>query len=115
MTEALTVEDILCLVNAEMTKINDVKLFYELKKRRCKHFGFSTSQYLKIVIALARLNLPINTWMVQTFSKTSDNLVLNALHRLGDKHLLVLKRVNKGQYEWVASDLLRQIMGSVKA
>ena len=110
MTAVLTVEDVMRLVNAEIAKIDDVKLFYELKKRRCKHFYPRTSQYLKIIIALARLNLPIDTWMVRAFSQTSDNRVLGALHILGDKHLLVLKRVDKVRYTWVASDLLRQIM-----
>lgn len=110
MTEALTVEDVMRLVNAEIAKINDVKLFYELKKRQCRYIYVRRSQYLKIVIALARLNLPIDTWMVQKFSKTTDENVLQALHILGDKHLLVLKRVSTVRYEWVASDLLRQIM-----
>lgn len=111
MTEALTVEDIMRLVNAEIAKIDDVKLFYEAKKRRLKYL-LPKSPYLKIVIGLARLGLPIRIETVQAFSKTNTQNVLGALHTLGDKHLLVLKRVDKANYEWVASDLLKQIMES---
>jgi len=110
MNEALTVNDVLRLVHEEMDKIDEVRLFYELKKRKLKYVKLQ-QRILKVVIALAKMRLPITSCMVNAvFNYDRVNKVIPSLHNLGDKHLLVLKRVIGRHYEWIPSPMLNQII-----
>jgi hypothetical protein len=113
MKQSLTMDEIFKLVHGEMEKIDDVKLFYELRKRQLKYF-YHQRIYLKVVIALTKLHLPITSSMLSFIMSKRSSLNIPSLHCLGDKHLLILKRVIGRHYEWIASPLLLDLIKSIE-
>jgi len=102
----LTLEELKKRVFEEAEKIDDVKLYYRLKELKIRYISpRSTSFYvLKVIIALRRLRLPINSNVITWLFKDKSN-IFAVLHNLGDKHLLILKRKER-IYEWILNEHL---------
>lgn len=113
MSEALSVQDVLMRVHLKIKEIDEVRLYYELRKKQIKFISRSTKM-LKIVIALTTLGFPITSTLVKAVGNYSQvSHCIGALHGLGDKHLLVLKRKVGKQYHWMASPILQDIISCV--
>ena len=106
----LTVDDILKLVNEEIAKIDDVRLHYELRLRKIQYIG--NKQPIKVIIALAKLKLPITSNLVNAILGSPDHIA--QIHNFGDKHLLILKRQNLKCFEWIPSDLLLNLIDALR-
>ena len=114
--ETVKEDDLLKLINEEIAKIDEVRLYYELKVRRLHYLSKPhQKRYLKVVIALAKLKLPITANMIQAVLGQEIPTILYPLHNLGDKHLLVLKRQDGKSFEWIPSDLLSKIINVLEA
>jgi hypothetical protein len=100
----------------KLSKIDDVKLFFECKKQRLLK-GRMEIKGLKNLMVLVCLKLPITTSCFSFFNKTGTSSAINYLHRCGDQHLLIWKRVHtiqKGNpFEWVAAPLLLNLIDVV--
>ncbi|MFZ7138786.1 MAG: hypothetical protein ACOWW1_10275 [archaeon] len=98
MISPLSEADIIALVKEEMNKLDDVRLFYT-----CRQFNVKQKQlkYVRCLLALDELGLPINSLWVHDILQTDYRSALVSLHNLGDKHVIVLKRKKGRQLEWV--------------
>lgn len=112
MGESLKMDDVFKLVHGEMEKVDDVRLFYELRRKQLKFFQKQTT-HIKLLIVLTKLHLPITSAMVRFLLNKSSSHNIDSLHSLGDKHLLILKRVIGRRYEWMASPLLLDLMENI--
>jgi len=100
---AKTEEDILQLVRGVMDRIDDVKLYYEIRNLNRKYYlkmGYHDRSTLKGIIALSILGLPITTFTLGSVVDRGLSSVLNTLHALGDKGLLEIETLGKKYYRW---------------
>jgi len=103
---ALTLDELKKRVFEEADKIDDAKLYFHLRRLRIRYLVPSLKSFyvLKVLIAMRRLRLPINSNTITWLFKDKSN-IFTILHNLGDKHLLILKR-KKRIYEWVLNEHL---------
>jgi len=98
--KALTLEDLKDMVHTKAKEVDEVRIFYTLKKLGIKWFKPQTVRVLKYCIAMHEYKLPIVTWFFKDIGIKSDR-ILPILHTLGDKHVLVLKRKGGRFHEWI--------------
>jgi len=102
MTESLTIDQLRTHLLYEMDQVDEIKLFYTLKKMKIKKIG-DLNTY-KACIVLSEANLPITSNSVAWLLGLNTAQALTRLHRLGDHFFLILdkqkeeKELNK--YEW---------------
>jgi hypothetical protein len=109
MEQELTVEDVLAMVEEKAKEVDEIKVYYSLRKMRLRHLKSATVKAVKYAVALTELGLPITTSIMTPLLKKVDVSVLTQLHNLGDRHILVLKRSELGGcYEWALSPVFRQ-------
>jgi len=112
MHKPLSVQDVLMRVRLKIKEIDEVRLYYELRKRQIKYCR--NTKILKIVIGLVVSGFPITSNLVKAMGEYNDvGDVIASLHLLGDKHLLVLKRVLGKRYKWIPSAILKDIISCV--
>ena len=104
--KTISPEELRKLVLQEMSKIDDTRLYYELRAKKVRRMLDLTT--LKCCIALHRLGLPITVGLVSYILGQHESSVRTKLHVLGDKHLLVLKR-ESGIFEWTLSPLAQTL------
>ena len=100
------------LVEEEFSKIEDYKVYYALREYKYKKISPQTIELTKVIIALDKLNIPITCDTVYYFGDTlssKSNLYLK-LHNLGDKHVLLLKRKERGLLEWVIHPCFKKLL-----
>jgi len=98
--KALTLEDLKDMVHTKARGIDEVRIFYSLKKLGVKWFKPQTVKVLKYCLAMHECKLPIVTWFFKDIGLKSDS-ILSILHTLGDKHVLILKRKAGKSHEWI--------------
>lgn len=102
MSEALTLNDVKQLVLKEILKLDENRIYYELRKISHKLIiRPQTKEYVKACVALTNLGLPIKTEMVCLVLDKNSESVRHSLHNLGDKHILVFKRTKRRNLEWI--------------
>ena len=94
---ALSESEVINLIYQQMTKFDDVKLYYTCKELKIYRKSLNV---VKVVLALNVLGLPITERLVTLIIGTRQNH--SALHNLGDKNVLVWKRKH-GILEWIVS------------
>ncbi|RLI87722.1 MAG: hypothetical protein DRP01_00935 [Archaeoglobales archaeon] len=102
----LTLDELKKRVYEEAEKIDDWKLYIHLRRLKIRRLtpNLRTFHILKVLIAMRRLHLPINSNTVTWIFPNEHNL-FNKLHNLGDKHLIILKRKER-TYEWILNEEL---------
>jgi hypothetical protein len=109
MEQELAVEDVLALVKEKSEEVDEVKVYFTLRKMKLKHLKSSTIEAVKYAVALTELGLPITVPLMTALLGKVHESVLAQLHNLGDRHVLVLKRSDVGgPYEWTLSPVFRQ-------
>jgi len=98
--KALTLEDLKGMVRTKAREIDEVRIFYTLRKLGIKWFKPQTINVLKYCIAMHECKLPIVTWFFKDIGIRPDS-ILSILHTLGDKHVLILKRKEGRFHEWI--------------
>ncbi|RLI96063.1 MAG: hypothetical protein DRP00_05925 [Candidatus Aenigmatarchaeota archaeon] len=100
-----SIDEIIKLVKETMNSIDSVRLFYELRKKKIKFLRKTSLEVIRASIALHMLGLPITTTLLSAILGLDTQYIRVALHALGDKHVLILKREDYGSrgygYEWI--------------
>ena len=107
----MQVNELKKLVEEEVSKIEDYKVYYALREYKYKKISPQTIELTKVIIALDKLNIPITCDTVYYFGDTlssKSNLYLK-LHNLGDKHVLLLKR-KEGLLEWIIHPCFKKLL-----
>jgi len=99
-----TVDEIMVLMQSN--KPSDVDVVWNLRRYKINRFGARTVRVTKAVLTLDAFGVPLVTRLV---SKMSEGEVVDinygstiaALHLLGDKHVLILKRHKSGYLEYL--------------
>jgi len=107
--EELTTEDVLALVHEKAREVDEVRVYYALRKMKLRFLTSEVVDVVKYAVTLTELGLPITAPLMTTLLRKVHVSVLAQLHSLGDKHVLVLKRSDVGKrYEWVFSPVFHQ-------
>lgn len=94
--QSLTVEQALEIVKETMKQTPFYKVFFKLKQYRVKHLRTETVDTTRACLALDYHGFPVTTNLVGALlEKDSNSGISQALHTLGDKHVLLLKRDNR--------------------
>lgn len=103
----LTLDELKKRVFEEAEKIDDAKLYFCLRRLKIRHLTPKLKSFhiLKVLIAMRRLHVPINSHTIIWIFDKDKTTIFGVLHNLGDKHLLILKRKEK-MYEWVLNEHL---------
>jgi len=104
-----SVDEVLELIREAAEKVDDVKIYYALKQMRLKHVVPSTVNFLKFLVAISELGLPITSGLVSHVCNINLNETLRRLHTLGDRHVLILKRQTQKRYEWILTPLFKKL------
>jgi len=118
-TKPYSIDEIIKLVRETMNSIDSVRLFYELRKKKIKFLRKRSLEVVRASIALHMLGLPITTSLLSVILSLDTQYIRVALHTLGDKHVLILKRDDYGSrgygYEWVPNPaVLGDFMKSIR-
>jgi hypothetical protein len=81
---------------------------------KLKHLTSSTVEAVKYAVALTELGLPITAPLMTALLGKVHESVLAQLHNLGDRHVLVLKRLDSTCYEWTLSGIFLKHYGSAE-
>ena len=103
MEGELRVEDVLALVHEKAKEVDDVRVYYALRKMKLRYLTPATVKVVKYAVALTELGLPITASLMTSLLKKVLESVMSQLHGLGDKHVLLFKRRGSGRYEWTLS------------
>jgi len=106
---ALSDKEVVRLVREIASQIDDVRLHYELKRMRIRTLA-RTREYIKAVMALAHLRLPITAELVAAVAGGKPSPTVTILHNLGDKGLLLFVRARRKTYRWIPTDLLKRLL-----
>lgn len=115
-----TIEEIREEIRKNFDKIDDVKLFYELKKQKFIR-GRKELRSIKTVMSLAKMGLPITSETYAWAAGISAASALSNLHSMGDKKMLVWERTcgmnietkPGGPYRWILSPILANLIAFV--
>ena len=118
-TKPYSIDEIIKLVRETMNSIDSVRLFYELRRKKIKFLRKRSLEVVRASIALHMLGLPITTSLLSVILSLDTQYIRVALHTLGDKHVLILKRDDYGSrgygYEWVPNPaVLGDFMKSIR-
>ena len=106
---SMSVEEVLQMVRDLAERIDPQLLFLALRKKGFRHLKKRTIEVLRYCIALDRLGIPINPFIMSALTNRSVQPLRIQLHTLGDKNLLVLCR-KKGPQQWVLSKIFREVI-----
>jgi hypothetical protein len=98
----VTVDELLRLVHREAKKVDTSRIAYAfmmMKIRRTRPLV----EVARYCLALRELGLPISAPLLSELLRKDHATILNRLHNLGDKHVLVLKRKSRSLFEWEVS------------
>jgi len=92
----------------EAQKIDDWSLYWFLRSKNIKYLLPTNKSFrlLKYAIILHRLGLPITSSLISFINGINSRNIIQALHQLGDKHLLIFKRKPGKHYEWMLNTQL---------
>lgn len=90
--ESFTIDDLVQLVQATKEEFPYNDLYWRLRAYKLKMVRPQTVRMIQLCLALHKLGLPINTRILSYFCPENVTSTLAKLHRLGDAHILVLKR-----------------------
>lgn len=116
-TKSITLDELRNMIKNEIKKIDEVKLYFGLKKRKLIRMN-TQLENIKLVIVLYKIKLPINSQVFMFFKGCGYEGALSALHCLGDNNILVLKRdltdFRKGlPNEWCLSEYFIKILKEI--
>jgi len=99
MTEMQALEHLMNI----MDQIPNENVYGTMRSMKLKRIKTPGVNYMRACLALHSVNLPITTSLVAALTNKRKSTTLSALHGLGDKHCLVLKRSDekRGYYEWI--------------
>ncbi len=117
--ESQTLESALQTIRDRAKDVDNARVYMCLRAMHVKPIRVSTVEDVKLLIALNELNLQITTrlWYAvkgdcHSFDHNKNNNACIALHTLGDKKVLVLKRGESSNYKyrhsWIVSDIFKQ-------
>jgi len=106
---ALSDKEVVELIRRVMDAVDDTRLHFELRRIRFRATR-RTREYVKACMALVRLNLPITTSLVAAAVFSTESTVIQTLHTLGDKDLLVFWPTKRAHYMWKPSEKLIELM-----
>ena len=103
MSNSMTEMQALEIIMNIMEGIPNENVYGTMRSMKLKRIKTPGVNYMRACLALHKVNLPITTRLVATLANKKLATTLSALHGLGDKHCLVLKRsdAKRGYYEWV--------------
>jgi hypothetical protein len=104
----------LALAQEKAKEVDEARVYYTLRKMRLRFIRSSAVKVVKYAVALMELGLPITAPLMTTILKKVDKSVLAQLHNLGDRHVLVLKRLDSTCYEWTLSGIFLKHYGSAE-
>jgi hypothetical protein len=107
-TPKLDEPQLLKMINQLVTSMPREKVFYELKKLNVT-VKAETVDVMCVCLALHTIGLPITEHLVNFSRKKAPYSSLQALHTLGDRHILILKRRERQRptrvCQWTISQL----------
>ena len=107
----MQISELKTLVNEEVSKIEDYKVYYVLREYKFKKISPQTIELTKVLIALDKMKIPITCDTVYYFSdEPNKSNVYLKLHNLGDKHVLLLKRKERGLLEWTIHPCFKKLL-----
>jgi len=108
MVSSLRPEDVMAIIEKKAKEVEDERVYFTLRKMKLKYIKPATIEVIKRIIALDELGLPVTARFMSSLLKKPEQDMLEQLHILGDKHVLVLKRKTGRYYEWILSDIFKQ-------
>ena len=110
MEEGLKFEDVLALVQEKAKEVDETRVYYALRKMKLRFIMARTVKVVRYAVALTELGLPITASLMTSLLKKVPESVMAQLHGLGDKHVLLFKRLGSRRYEWTLSPRLHEVL-----
>jgi len=92
---SLTLEELADLIKETSEKLNTAKVFWTLRAYGVKNFREATVQLTQLCLACKKIGVPITSRLMTAMQERTISSVCENLHRLGDQHVLLLKRKSK--------------------
>ena len=92
---SLTLEELADLIKETSEKLNTAKVYWTLRAYGVKNFREATVQLTQLCLACKKLGIPITSRLVSAIQEKHISCISANLHRLGDQHVLLLKRKSK--------------------
>lgn len=100
-------DEALKLILDRAEEIDDVPLYYALRRYKFKPIRQGTVRHLKLCLAIDSLGLTITASLINAFQHTTHSW--ETLHNLGDKNILVRKR-KLGLSEWIVHPAFKRLL-----
>jgi len=106
--EGLTVDQLVDLIRKEAERLEDVKIYFALRQYHFRPITKKAVHLVKVCLSIDSLGFPITPRLIQSFVKWQ---LRDQLHRLGDKHILVLKRRElPSTFEWTVHPTFKKLV-----
>ena len=105
----MQIDEFIKIVESQAKMIPESDVYFALKKMKVRYITKSQIQVIRLFIALRKLGfnfVPVD--LITLLLNREPNSVRDILHRLGDKHVIVLLRESHRQYRYCLSSQFLQ-------
>lgn len=99
-------EEILEMIEEEKERFPPDLVYYGLRKFGLRRINKTQITLIRYILALKKLGIPITVHVVSYLLKRNPTIVLDRLHRLGDRGIIgiILGSEKSGRYIWFVSE-----------